>query len=170
MEHEALGIKTSQGILLTERFLSQTMIRLHGDRYLRYHRHANGGGWVAFNSLVPLDLHLPVDVTVGPCTRLLDDLNIIGLTWIEGSTKNRVQVSRVMTEQDQSELEQQYDDVQNWLQAEQYWELRFARQIYWRWRLAYRYADFQNRLFATARLQAQYDTLYRERLQLLGMM
>ncbi|RYH39284.1 MAG: hypothetical protein EON54_18810 [Alcaligenaceae bacterium] len=107
------------GPLLTRDFLSQRMIRRHDDgTYSTYHRHPNGGGWVADDSYVPIWLRVPVDVTVGPGTRLLEDQNIFGLAWIQGSTRNRVAISRPMANRDKADIALQNGLILLWLTSE----------------------------------------------------
>lgn len=69
------------GRLLTPEFMSQTEV--FND--VLYRRHPNGGGYVAENALVPLELCVPVGIYIGPRTELLDDKNLAGLMVVKGN-------------------------------------------------------------------------------------
>lgn len=164
----------SNGVLLTSNFLSQRQLRYHtreGELIIvEYMRHPNGGGLVAADSYVPIDLHLPSHMIVGPETRLLDDKNLAGLSFIEGKQKNHVQISRVMTDEDRSERDfEKYRLLREWVAAQQR-ALRKAREKFLLWRLVYRTIDCQNQLARVVMWQARNDPTYRERFLVSGMM
>ncbi len=98
---ESIQRSTCEGIVLTPDFLAQTMEDVNGNTY---HRHSNGGGWVADSSLVLPELFVRLSLRIGPHTRLLDDKNLAGLFFIQGEHSRPVAISRVITERDRRML------------------------------------------------------------------
>lgn len=89
-----------EGYLLTTEFLAQTAI-ICGERY---HRHPNGGGWVADTAEVDVRFRVPPSKRVGPMTLLVDDKNLASLYIIEGDmsldSAGRTPISRRLPDVD----------------------------------------------------------------------
>lgn len=132
------------GVVLTPAFLSQTMTRVDdGGKVITYHRHVNGGGWVADSSLVLFDVRIPWDVMVGPDTRVLSGKNLFGLRYVQGVMFHTGgQVSRVMSDDDKYDLYVLRSRCQQWCRAERRHEQRLRRaQRGAVWRFCYRLFD-----------------------------
>ncbi len=138
-----------EGVVLSPDFLSQTMTRMLHGKPVTYHRHINGGGWVADSSLVPFDIRIPFDVTVGPDTRIINGDNLFGLQYLCGNVFHTIQVARLMTEFDKCELEMQRNHCLLWCRAERHYRTRSRRELgSVPWRLYYKATDARDTVVA----------------------